>query len=198
MPPSIVLEVMKILEAEIGLREETRALEQARSALEATHYADRATPLGNTQTELAKRVVDVTKKIRELPEGEAKFEREIMLLTRVEQVMQEARQLLQQPETGPPTIAAETEAIELLLQARRVNPKGGGGGGANPGGGGSGETDESALALLGSGAEKDAKTAVRPVGQATGVTGTTLPEEFRTGLDAYFDALEGNRDGDTQ
>lgn len=185
---------MKILEGELGLREETRALEQAREALEAAKYSERATPLANTQEELAQRVVDVTKKIRELPEGEAKFQREIALLTRVEQVMQEARELLGRPTTGAPTIAAETEAIELLLQTRRSNPKGGGGGGASPGGGGSGTTEDSALALLGSGTAKDAKVDVRPVGQATGVSGTSLPEEFRTGLDAYFDALEGNRE----
>ena len=31
----------------------------------------------------------------------------------------------------------------------------------------------------------------RAPGQATGKTGRTLPEEFRAGLDLYFDALEG-------
>ena len=48
-------------------------------------------------------------------------------------------------------IAAETEAIELLLKSKKINPRGGGGGGANPGGGGGGTTNDSALALLGAG-----------------------------------------------
>ncbi len=33
------------------------------------------------------------------------------------------------PRPAPPAIAAETDAIELLLQSKRINPKGGGGGG---------------------------------------------------------------------
>ncbi len=42
--------------------------------------------------------------------------------------MLEASVILEAPETGPTAIAAETEAIELLLQSKRINPKGGGGG----------------------------------------------------------------------
>jgi hypothetical protein len=99
--------------------------------------------------------------------------------------------LLASPDTGPETIAAETEAIELLLQARRINPKGGGGGGgSSPGAGGSGDTDQSALALLGSGAEAKAGSSARSVRQSTGVTGVDLPAEYRQGLDAFFEALE--------
>ena len=102
--------------------------------------------------------------------------------------------MLARPETGPEAIAAETEAIELLLQARRINPKGGGGGGGgSPGGGGGGEADQSALALIGAGSERDAKTEVRSVGQATGGSGSGFPAEFRSGLDAYFGALEASR-----
>jgi hypothetical protein len=116
------------------------------------------------------------------------------LLSRVEQVMVEARQLLQRPETGPPTIAAETEAIELLLQSRRADPSGGGGG-ASPGGGGSGDTDRSALARLGPGSETGAAYEQRSVRQATGRSGSDLPVEYRTGLDVYFHALERGRRG---
>ncbi|MFV2067710.1 MAG: hypothetical protein ACC645_12100 [Pirellulales bacterium] len=222
MPPSIVLEVMKVLEKEIALREETRSLEKARPAVSDDVYGERAAPLAELQSDLAERVARVVEKIqnlsqdhtgnqrspendgggsdigtgsKNLPESEAKFGREILLLTRVEQVMRETHVLLTQPETGPTTIAAETEAIELLLQARRVNPKGGGGGGgSSPGAGGSGKTDQSALALIGSGAERGAKPAVRAVQQATGVSGQQFPDEFRSGLDAYFGALERNRE----
>ena len=125
-----------------------------------------------------------------MPDGEAQFGREINLLRAVSQVMAEATGILARPETGSPAIAAETEVIELLLQSRRFNPGGGGGGGAVPGGGGGGTTNDSALSLIGKGVnEKEWREAPRAA-QATGETGSTLPEEFRSGLDAYFNRLE--------
>jgi hypothetical protein len=197
LPPSVVLEVLKILEEEIELREETRSVEQARPALEIVKYQQEAQPLAQSQGELAQRVADVVADIRGIPEGEAKFPQEIGLLSQVEEVMREAEGLLQEPNTGPETIAAETEAIELLLQARRCNPKGGGGGGgASPGAGGGGETEETALALIGLGDERNANYEVRQVSQATGTGGAALPAEFRAGLDAYFTALEESGQAD--
>ena len=181
---------MRILHEEMELREETRALEQARPALELDAFATQALALADTQGVLATRVGAVTEKITELPESRAKFAREMALLMRVEEVMLEARQLLARPDTGPEAIAAETEAIELLLQARRINPKSGGGSGSSPGGGGTGDTQQSALALLGSGAERQSGVNPRAVRQSTGVSGAELPAEFRQGLDAFFEALE--------
>ena len=187
---------MKVLEQEISLRAETRTLQQARPAVSGDAYRRRAAPLSDLQARLAERIARVTEKIRDLPRGGAKFGREIVLLTRVGQVMREASGRLAEPETGPLTIAAETEAIELLLQARRVHPQGGGGGGggSSPGGGGSGMTDQSALARIGSGAEGGRQPVARAVEQATGVSGRKFPEEYRSGLDAYFGALERVRE----
>ena len=91
---------------------------------------------------------------------------------------------------GRPAIAAETEAIELLLQSRRINPGGGGGGGANPGGGGGGTTSDSAMSLVGRGVNDKEVRDSRGVSHSTGDAGTTLPEEFRSGLDEYFNRLE--------
>ena len=83
-------------------------------------------------------------------------------------------------------------AIELLLETKRQNPNGGGGGGGgNPGGGGKGTTRSAALASLGPGGDPNANIQARPVGQATGRAGKEFPEEFRSGLDAYFSNLEG-------
>lgn len=193
LPPAIVLEVMRILEKEINLREETRAAELARPSLEAKEFRKRSRSLGNTQNEIGDMVTGAIKSIGEL-ETARDFMREVALLSRVEEIMREAAGLLAGGETGPPTIAAETEAIELLLQAKRINPNGGGGGGATPGGGGGGDTDEAALALLGSGDELNATRIARTTGQATGVSGRSFPAEFRAGLDAFFGALEGLRD----
>ncbi|MCA9024111.1 MAG: hypothetical protein KDA86_02740 [Planctomycetaceae bacterium] len=197
LPPAVVLAVMKILEQEINLREETRAAEQARPTLEPAVHAERSTGLAVTQNEIGDQVVEAVDTIGAL-ENAASFGREISLLNRVEIVMREAADLLGDAETGAPTIAAETEAIELLLQTKRINPKGGGGGGATPGGGGTGDTEESALALLGDGNEQNAQAVDRTTGQATGVSGRQFPAEYRTGLDAYFGAIEGTRNLNTE
>jgi hypothetical protein len=190
LPPSIVLEVLQILEGEINLRDETRVAEQARPALPADEHKQQATTLSGTQAELRMRIDKVIERIRELPDGDSEFGKEIKLLGMVSEVMNEATEILARPETGKPAIAAETEAIELLLQSKRINPKGGGGGGANPGGGGGGTTQDSALSLVGSGVNDKEVREDRGVSQATGNTGPALPEEFRAGLDEYFNRLE--------
>jgi len=212
LPPEIVLEVMKLLEEEIQLREETRGLEQAREALAADAFGQRSMALSTTQKGLRKRALAAVKTLSELPDGEASFSEEIKLLTKVAEVMGEARKILARPDTGPEAIAAETEVIELLMETQRVQPPPGGsnssgmsmdssdipssGGGVGPGFGPDGSpADKAALSLIGSGADPNAHVENRPVGQATGTTGRTLPEEFRTGLDAYFDLLEGDHGG---
>lgn len=185
-----MLEVLQILEAEVNLREATRVAEQARPAIKRDEYATQTEELSNTQNELRDRVDKVIARIQELPDAAANFGKEIRLLGAVSEVMAEATEILSQPETGRLAIAAETEAIELLLQSNRINPKGGGGGGATPGGGGGGTTTDSALALVGNGSnEKEVKES-RGVSQVTGESGTSFPEEFRSGLDEFFNRLD--------
>jgi len=191
LPPSIVLEVLQILEAEVNLRDETRVAQQAMPALEERKYQETATALSETQGELGQRVAKVIDRIGELPDSQQHFGKELQLLAAVNSVMDEATSILALPETGPPAIAAQTEAIELLLQSKRINPKGGGGGGSSPGGGGTGNTSDSALALLGKGTNQKEVREDRGVTQSTGETGTVLPEEFRRGLDQYFNRLGG-------
>lgn len=181
---------MRILDAEIDLREETRTTEKAREAIRGEEYAERAELLAQTQAELQKRTEVVVDKIRDLPKSE-QFGKEIALLTLVADVMEEAVGILAEPETGPTAIACETEAIELLLQSRRINPNGGGGGGgSSPGGGGNGTTDQAALALIGPGVDKEADIDERGVTQAVGVEGKEVPAEFRDGIDRFLNALE--------
>lgn len=190
-----MLEVLKVLEAEVNLREETRVTEQSKGAVSVEEHGQQAKGLTDTQEGLRDRVVKVVERIKELPEAEENFGFELGLLNRVEGVMAEARDILARPDTGRPAIAAETEAIELLLQSRRINPKGGGGGGSNPGGGGKGQTQDSALALIGRGQNEKEVREDHGVGQATGDTAPTLPDEYRAGLDEYFNRLERGRGG---
>ena len=192
LPPDVVLEVLRILQEEVELRESTRSLHQAREALTPEKYADRAVPLQEKQSELEDRTFDTVARIRELPESARHFRKDMALLLRVAQVMEDAADILSQPNTGPKAIAAETEAIELLLQAKKINGQSSGGnnGGNSPNGGGQGTTRRSALALLGDSDDADADIRKRKVGQSTGTSGGSLPAEFREGLDAYFNALE--------
>ena len=191
-----MLEVLQILEAEVNLREETRVAEQARPGVKAQEHKRQAGKLAETQRGIEGRTEKVAEKIRDLPDGDEEFGYEIALLGRVAEVMGEAAGILARPETGSPAIGAETEAIELLLRSRRINPKAGGGGaGSTPGGGGTGTTMDSALALLGSGLNDKEVREDRGVAQATGDSGPSLPEEFRTGLDEYFNRLEKGAGG---
>lgn len=191
LPPSIVLEVLQILEGEVNLREETRVAEQAKAAVDKDTHEDTALDLSEKQDKLQFRIQKVVTRIYELEKPEENFGKELQLLAEVDDVMGQASNILSTPETGAPAIAAETEAIELLLKSKRINPKGGGGGGSSPGGGGKGDTSDSALALIGTGVNEKEHRERREVIQSSGENGRVLPEEYRTGLDEYFNRLEG-------
>jgi hypothetical protein len=196
VPPEVVLELMKILEEEMNLREETRVVEQTKDIVGDDPYAEAALTLADRQEGLADRMVGLVDRLLEEPEGEREFSQEIRLFDQVEEVMVEVVDILATPETGPKALGAESEAIELLLAAQAAAANrgagGGGGGGTTPGGGGTGSATTSALALVGSGNRTVAETGGEGE-QSVGVSGRVLPEEFRAGLDAYFNRLERQR-----
>jgi len=192
LPPEIVLKVMQSLRDEMKLRDETREIENAKPATGQEKYSADANAAGEKQADIAVRTQSAIGDIVALPEGAAKFGKELQLLTEVVAVMDETHEILVTPETGPKAIAAETEAIELLLQAKRMSPNGGGGGGSTPGSGrGPATASSAALADIGPGSDATSETIVRPVGQATGRAGKEFPDEFKSGLDTYFSLLEG-------
>lgn len=192
LPPKVILEMLKILEGEVNMREDTRVAAQSQNAVTIEQHTIESRRLEKIQRELRNRTNELTDVIAQLPEASKNFENEMKLLGAVSNVMDEARGMLEFGDVGSRTIAAETEAIELLLQSQRINPKGGGGGGgSNPGTGGTGTTQDSALALIGNGINQMERREHRDVGQATGQAGgREFPEEFRAGLDAYFESLE--------
>ena len=192
LPPEIVLKVMQALRDEMKLRDETRELENSKAAIEADEHKEKSWKLAKEQTRIGEHTMGAVKDILALPQGEEKFGKELKLLSAVTEVMDEASDILRSPDTGGPAVAAESEAIELLLQTKRQNPNGGGGGGGDPGGGGrAASASSAALADLGPGSDGKSEVNSRPVGQATGRAGKEFPEEFKTGLDAYFSNLEG-------
>jgi len=121
-------------------------------------HNDAAKAFAVTQQGLTDRTDAVIETIIELPNGEQDFKKEIAQLTNAANAMNDAEEILETPNTGPEAIAAETEAIEWLLMAKRSGG-GGGGGGGSPGNGNrnGGSSSASALALLGRSDEKKAK-----------------------------------------
>ncbi len=94
LPPSLVLEAMRILEAEMALREETRVAEQAKTVDGEKVHAEKSQQLGKTQGSLDDRVIALAEKIAELPDGETEFDKELKLLEGVDLAMQDAEKHL--------------------------------------------------------------------------------------------------------
>lgn len=136
---------MQALRDEIDLRDQTREVENTRPS-DSSEQA-KVTPDGQrpsmTAELLSRKQEGITTDIRSALEDirmldhPDDYQQEIRLLQAVEKVMEDAARILARPDTGPDAIAAETEAIELLYQARRNNPGSGSGGGSGgaPGGG---------------------------------------------------------------
>ena len=187
LPPEIVVEVMRIINREIQLREETRELEQAKEALSADEYSERSMALYDTQITLTEDTGEVKAQISLLPDAHKHFiQKQLAKVSRAAKVMEEVEEILAEPDTGPKAIAAITEVIEILLETGRVPNA--------PMVTNAPSATASALMRIGVGDDSDsAFIENRSPQQATGKTGRVLPEEFRQGLDAYFDALEGKR-----
>ena len=185
LPPEIVLEVLRIIDREIQLREETRELEQAKEAITTDAYTERSIALYDTQITLTEDTREVAAQINLLPTAEEPLiQQQLAKVTAAADVMDEVEDILAEPDTGPKAIAAITEVIEILLQTCRI-PN-------TPMVMTAPPATASALMLMGIG--DDTGTAFienRSPRQATGKAGRVLPEEFRQGLDAYFNVLEG-------
>lgn len=185
-----MLEILRIIQGEVELRDQTRVAEQTRTIVQQAEYSNEAIRLTRLQEELRLRTRAVIHQLEKLQvEQDRKFADDLAKLFRATNAMKDAETLLGTPDTGPPTIAAETEAIEALLAAKKAKAGGGGGGGNTPGGSTSGgQTDLAASALSGLGVGE--KPEERNVQHSTGSVASPFPEEFRAGLDAYFNALE--------
>ena len=205
LTPEIVLEVLRVINREIELREETRELHQTVPLAERDEngnpkprkqgekeepewfadYNKRAAGLSKTQQELAATSRNLVEQIKKLPRADhPKILGQIAKLTEAAKIMDEVEDLLDKPDTSPTTVAAIQHAIETLLAAGRlpnapmiakVPP-----------------SSTPALMLMGLG-DGGSKVSIekRAPGQGTGKTGRKLPAEFRAGLDVYLNKLEG-------
>ena len=121
LPPEIVLEVLRIIDREITLREETRELEQAKEALTTDKYGERSIDLYDTQITLTEDTREVAAQISLLPNAqEPRIRQQLAKVLGAAEVMDEVEDILAEPDTGPKAIAAITEVIEILLQTCRL------------------------------------------------------------------------------
>jgi FtsZ-binding cell division protein ZapB len=194
LSPETVLEVLRILESEVNLREQTRVAEQGRKAMEPDRYMGEAIRLSEAQDLLRDRLDVVIDGLRTSRKSAVDYESEIEVLTAASAAMVDATKTLVQPETGPPAIAAQTEAIELLLQSNKVSPESAGGGGGSASASGSGgETTQAAMALIGRGVRAVAERRVSETETVSGADRAEVPERYREGVARFFDRLEQRR-----
>jgi len=194
LPPEIILEVLRITEAEMILRDLTREAEQARTALGEVAHRERSMELYGQQDGLADRLDDLMNQMRKLPDGSRTFGTEIRMMASSRRAMVDAAEWMLEGETGRDTLAAETEAIELLLQSRRAGGSGGGGkSSASPGGGNGGTEATDALALNGRAAGSNEQGEERGMKRAARGEPSKIPVEFQESLERYFEGLEAGR-----
>ncbi|MEO1528360.1 MAG: hypothetical protein AAFX06_23295 [Planctomycetota bacterium] len=194
LPPSVILEVLRVLESEVNLREQTRMAERGRELMERQDYMAEAIRLSESQDFIRDRLDQIVDEIDSAPDAALHFAAEMEVLSLASSAMVDATKTLVSPETGPDAIAAQTEAIELLLRSKKVTPEGGeASSGGQAGGSAGGDTQEAAAALLGRGfdalaQERDSKTKF-----AVGRNRNEVPEHWLEGVQQYHLRLEQRR-----
>lgn len=194
---ALLLKLMRIVQAEEEVRSRTRHLENNRD--DDLRYTEKSHKLQDRQLGLRDLLGEVM--------AEVTHPGATMLLKRVERAMLDAAGLLRVPRTDSPTIAAETEVIELLTASGGCEGKGGCSGagcmpslqgmglgmgnGAGAGGGGSnagGTTDEQNAFVGGNATGK--RSPDRSSERFAGKNLDNVPAEFRDLLQAYYNGLE--------
>jgi len=165
-------------------------VQSTKLAMKIEKYGSEAERLGHMQDELKTRTEEVVMKIEELPTA-GTFGKQIKLLNSAADVMDDAVGILERPNTGGEAIAAESDAIEILLEAKRAGEQNMGAA-DNPGGGSTGSTTNPALALIGQGLNAKAVQEESLTAQAVGKAGRELPPELQSGLDRFYQLMESD------
>ncbi len=196
LPAAILLEILRIIYDQIDVRDETRTLAQVQPVDDAARQdvEERAAAQAVQQMSIQQRTLNTISDIRAIPGGIEKFKDELQKLNKAVQHMDDASAMLVDGQVTDAILAAQTAAIEALIESRR------GGGGSGSGGGDSGSgslaggsTDRVPLDLVGPASDQGAKIQPRQAGEGTGKTGRVLPDEYREGLDAFLNKLNQNR-----
>lgn len=196
LDPEIVLEVLRVLKSEVDLREETRQAERGREAMKPNDYASEAIRLSESQDLIRDRLDQVIDSLQTDRESAIQFAAEAEVLSSARAAMVDASESMVRPDTGPDVIAAQTEAIELLLRSRKVDPSSGGG--SNSASSSGGNTDQEAIKLVGDALNELAEQRSGEVSTSTGASSFEVPERMRADLDRYFMRLEQRLGGTSQ
>lgn len=201
LPPAILLDILRQIEDESMLRDETRDFNLARPGLDTELQQRRNDGLSVYQMAIQERTLDSIDDINLIPGGAQAFEAEMNKLKNAANAMDEASGMLLDGTTNDPAIASESAAIEALLQTNRQNP--------NPTPNptptpdpqqdGSEGMQQSPLSELFADSDPNpSQVPPRDVGAGLGVNRDLIPEEFRQGVDDFsnkFSRLKGARDG---
>lgn len=191
LPPSIVLDVLKQIDDEMNLRDETRGFDRARAAMSATEQQERNDALTVLQMEIEERSLNTIDDIYALPNGGRSFDSEISKMKNAVTAMNEAMGMLYDQTTGEPTLAAESAAIEALLESRRQDPP------KNDNPDPSDSEKDGSESLAGGSSSMDRlglgktnpKASPRDVGAGTAANNDRIPERYRDGIDSFTNAL---------
>lgn len=187
LTPEIVLEVIRVINQEIELRESTRETHQLADLKEDSAYYETAALLSQDQSKITDQTWSIVDMIEVLPDAEdPTLQEHANRIREAAIVMGDVQSLLAKPETGAPTQGAIAEVLEILLQTVR-QPN-------TPPNKKAPAAVAAALALMGVGDDSmQASIDSRAPSLATGRAGRKLPEEFQQGLDQYFSILEGTK-----
>ncbi len=187
-----MLALMRLRQSEAALRDRTGALEQQKESNPRYDMEAEGTALAQTGVKTGVDQLQADPTFPVPPET----------LAPIGQAMGDASALLIKPETGAPTVAAETDAIDLLDEIIMSESQKSGknskamaglmrmmGMGKTPGGNtAGGDTDRPNIVVPGTRASSRPDT--HRVVQASGITGAPVPAEFREAIENYQRAIE--------
>ena len=193
LPASIVLEIMRLVESEMNLRDETRDFDRSRAAIDPREQKQRNDGLTIYQMSVIEDALDTLGDINAIPGADAYFTRPLGMLGAAVQSMHEASGMLFEGDAGTLTLAAESAAIEALLASGRTDPQAPDGAGDAPGEGPDGsESLGNGLAFLEKYQSDQTDTwenNERDPGVDHHAQNSQIPERFRSGLDSFTSRL---------
>jgi hypothetical protein len=186
--PEIAIGLLRLIQQEQELREQTRHLEENRENM--PDYTDKATKLSEKQMGIRQELKKINDKVPDFPKLTS-------IISGAEKAMTDAGALLFKPKTDSETLAAETEAIEILsssmqqeseisepadgamamLMQMMLQAKGGGFKGSI-------QSDAANTGMKG--ADFKGGLNEKKSGGISGKNAQSLPEEYRDAIENYF------------
>lgn len=186
--PEVVIGLLRLIQQEQDVREQTRNLEENRKEL--PNYSEKALKLSEKQMGMRHELKKIMEKSPDLPKLNA-------IMNRAEKAMTDAGALLFKPQTDRETLGAETEVIEILsssmqessemsegsegamsmLMKMMLMPQG-------KGFKGSINSDAANIGIKGTGYKEGPEE--RKSDRTSGKSLQSLPEEYKDAIESYF------------